>query len=383
MKKALLILSDGRYFTGTPFGSAGVAEGEVVFNTSMYGYQEILTDPSYKGQIITLTYPEIGIYGTNHDDAEAERPYAAGIVVREGCSFSSNYRSSLNFEELLKKHGIIGIKNVDTRALTLHIRDKGAMPGMIISPFELNETNLNVAVEKARTLKGLVGIDLVRYVTSKKPYVWREGFLFGERRGIRETEKRRKMVVAYDFGIKRNILRCLVEAGFEVTVVPASFRAEEVLTMKPDALFLSNGPGDPAAVTYAVENIRKLISRLPIFGICLGHQLLGLALGGRTFKLKFGHRGGNQPVKNLRNNRVEITAQNHGFCVDNESLPADTEVTHINLNDGTVEGFECVRHGIMAVQYHPEASPGPHDSYYLFDRFYAMVEKWKSGNQRD
>ncbi|MBM4388188.1 MAG: glutamine-hydrolyzing carbamoyl-phosphate synthase small subunit [Deltaproteobacteria bacterium] len=373
MKKALLILSDGKQFIGAPFGSGGIAEGEIVFNTSMYGYQEILTDPSYKGQIITFTYPEIGIYGTNNADAEAERPHAAGFVVREGCGFPSNFRNSLNFEDLLKKYGIVGIKNVDTRALTLHIRDRGAMPGMIISPFEPDEKNLNEAREKAHALRGLVGIDLVKYVTAEKPYGWSEGFIFGESR----PRAARKKVVAYDFGIKRNILRCLVEAGFEVTVVPAGFKAEDALSMKPDALFLSNGPGDPEAVTYAVENIRKLISKLPIFGICLGHQLLGLALGGRTFKLKFGHRGGNQPVKNIRDNRVEITAQNHGFCVDVESLPADTEVTHVNLNDGTLEGFECGKLGIMAVQYHPEASPGPHDSHYLFDRFYKMVEKPK------
>ena len=382
--KAILALADGRTFEGTGFGAEGEAVGEVVFNTSMTGYQEILTDPSYEGQIVAMTYPEIGNVGVNAEDVESRRPFVRGFVVKNYTSQPSNWRSSQALHEYMNAHGIVGIEGIDTRALVRHLRDHGAQQAIISTVSE----NADPLIAKAKASPGLVGIDLVREVTCAKPYDWDEGkwqLNAGYRRRESSaparksrTEDRidapRYSVIAYDFGIKYNILRNLVEAGCRVRVVPAATSAEDVLALNPDGIFLSNGPGDPDAVPYARENVQKLLGKKPIFGICLGHQIMALALGGKTYKLKFGHHGGNQPVMDLTTRKVEITAQNHGFAVDADSLKGAVEVTHLNLNDNTVEGLAHRELPIFSVQYHPESSPGPHDADYLFKRFIKLIE---------
>lgn len=367
--KAIIALEDGMFFRGISFGGIGEKLGEIVFNTSMSGYQEIITDPSYKGQIVTMTYPLIGNYGVNKLDIESICPRVEGFVVKERSKIVSNYRSEKSLDEYLKENNIIGIEGIDTRALTLHIRTKGAMKG-IISTVDLNPKSL---IKKARQSAGLIGRDLVKEVTSRIIYK-AEKIVDGGGGGRLREDKGGKKVIAMDFGIKFNILRCLMDAGCDVTVVPADTKAEYILSQNPDGVLLSNGPGDPAAITYAVNEIKKLIGKKPIFGICLGHQLLGLAFGGKTFKLKFGHRGANHPVKDLKTGRIDITSQNHGFCVDINSLnQEDIELTHINLNDNTLEGMAHKNLSVFSVQYHPEASPGPHDSRYLFKKFIEMM----------
>ncbi|MDH4226266.1 MAG: glutamine-hydrolyzing carbamoyl-phosphate synthase small subunit [Deltaproteobacteria bacterium] len=372
-KKALLALSDGTVYEGHSLGSEGEALGEVVFNTSMTGYQEILTDPSYKGQMVTMTYPQIGNYGTNVEDVESHRPWAEGFIVKDPCDEPSSWRhrkeGGLTLDEYLKANKIVGIYGIDTRSLVRRLRDKGAMEGVISTV----DTKAESLVHKARTSPGLVGRDLVKEVTCKKPYKLEEGLWEIEGGYAKGIEKKFK-VVAFDFGMKRNIVRNLLNVGCDVTVVPASTSADEVLSMNPDGVFLSNGPGDPEPVTYAQETIKKLIGKKPIFGICLGHQLLSLAIGARTYKLKFGHRGGNQPVKDFTTGRVEITSQNHGFAVDAEPIKKTADITHINLNDQTNEGIADKAGRFFSVQYHPESSPGPHDSMYLFKRFADMME---------
>jgi carbamoyl-phosphate synthase small subunit len=373
--KAKLALENGSVFTGEAFGDNSEVTGEVVFNTSLTGYQEILTDPSYAGQIVTMTYPLIGNYGINLDDLESVKPQVAGFIVREYFDFYSNFRATASLGEWLKSHNIAAIQGVDTRMLTRLIRTAGAMRG-VISTADLDEARL---VEKARSTPPMVGLDLTRQVTTLEPYRWdqvdRTPFALAASlpRGRNGAPWN---VVVYDYGVKHNILRRLTSYGCRLTVVPSSFSAERILELQPDGIFLSNGPGDPAAVKYAIENVKKLIGKRPMFGICLGHQVLALALGGKTFKLKFGHRGANHPVKNLTSGAVEITSQNHGFAVDPESLDASSiEITHVNLNDGTNEGFRHRELPIFSVQYHPEASPGPHDSDYLFAQFIAAMER--------
>lgn len=360
--KAILALEDGRIFEGRSFGSQKETCGEVVFNTSMSGYQEILTDPSYAGQIVVMTYPHIGNYGVNSEDEESRKPFVEGFVAREFSGNWSNWRGRESLEDYLRRHEIPGLSEIDTRALVRHIRTRGALRG-IISTVDLDPRSL---VERARAVPSMVGHDLASTVTCANPYPWKTRS---------EAEKgARFKVVAYDYGIKWNILNSLAATGCVVSVVPATTTAETVLSMNPDGVFLSNGPGDPEPLEYAVGNIRKLVGRVPVFGICLGHQLMGLALGGRTYKLKFGHRGGNQPVKNLLTGKVEITAQNHGFAVDPDSLDAARiRLTHMNLNDQTLEGMSHKDLPAFSVQYHPEASPGPHDSQYLFDDFKRLM----------
>ena len=372
--KAALALADGRIFYGQSFGACGEISGEVVFNTSMSGYQEILTDPSYCGEIVTMTYPLIGNYGINREDVESSRPHLSGFIVKEACDIPSNWRSEMSLHAYLKENHIIGLAGIDTRALVRHIRDKGAQTG-VLSTLDLDADSL---VAKAQAAPSIVGRDLVREVTCTESYAWDEG-LWDLASGYQQAQGPAGFkVVAYDFGIKRNILRNLVSKGCAVTVVPADTPAADVLAMQPDGVFLSNGPGDPEPITYAQENIRKLLGKVPLFGICLGHQLLSIALGGKTYKLKFGHRGGNQPVRRGEGHNVEITSQNHGFAVDAASLQSDAVVTHINLNDNTVEGIEHKTMPAFSVQYHPEASPGPHDANYLFGEFITLMEKWKS-----
>lgn len=369
MEKAVILLQDGRYFTGTPFGARGVRTGELVFNTSMAGYQEILTDPSYKGQIVTMTYPLIGNYGVNEEDVESCGPQVEGFVVRECCRYPSNWRATRSLDEYLSEHGIVGVEGVDTRAVTRHIRSLGAMMCVACNE-DADLAELKRILDEAPPY---VGVDLVKEVTCQEPYRWEDPRVPPMGRGVMPEVsgkgERPLHVVAYDCGIKRNILRILAALGCRVTVVPASTSASKVLQLGPDGVFLSNGPGDPAAVTYLIEEVAKLVGVKPIFGICLGHQILGLALGGRTFKLKFGHRGANQPVKDLRRGNILITAQNHGFCVDLESIASEVEPTFINLNDDTLEGFRHRRYPAYSVQFHPEDSPGPHDAVYLFGDF--------------
>ena len=373
---AKLALENGMIFAGEAFGAPGEVSGEVVFNTSLTGYQEILTDPSYAGQIVTMTYPLIGNYGVNEDDLESARPQVSGFIVKEYFEFHSNFRASDSLGGWLGKHGIMGIQGIDTRMLTKLIRTAGAMRG-VVSAIDLDDASL---VAKARAIPGMAGLDLAKDVTVRKPYAWSEvdrtAFALEAMASEPSQNGRLWNVVVYDYGVKRNILRRLAAYGCALTVVPASTSADQVFAMNPDGVFLSNGPGDPAAVRYAIHTIKQLIGKKPIFGICLGHQLLALALGGKTFKLKFGHRGGNHPVKNLRTGAIEITSQNHGFAVDPDSLdPASVEITHRNLNDGTNEGLRHRQLPIFSVQYHPEASPGPHDSDYLFREFIALMDQ--------
>ena len=385
--KAILALADGTYYIGRGFGAEGEAVGEVVFNTSMTGYQEILTDPSYEGQLVAMTYPEIGNVGVNPEDVESQKPFVKGFIVKEYCAKPSNWRATRTLGDYMREHGIVGIEGIDTRALVRRLRDQGSQEAIIStrsdSPEEL--------IAKAKASPGLVGRDLVKEVSCREAYDWSEGRWelgagYRKREESEQPQKSRKpktpsldrpgfFVVAYDFGIKRNILRGLADSGCRVKVVPAATPAEEILALNPDGIFLSNGPGDPDAVPYAKENVQKLLGKKPIFGICLGHQILGLALGGQTYKLKFGHHGGNQPVMDLTTKKVEITAQNHGFAVDADSLKGAAVVTHVNLNDNTVEGLAHKEMPIFSVQYHPESSPGPHDASYLFKRFVDMMEK--------
>jgi len=368
MTDAVLVLADGTVFKGESFGAEGEASGEVCFNTSMTGYQEILTDPSYRGELVAMTYTQIGNYGVNSEDYESKKPHLSGFIVKEYMDIPSNWRSGGNLGDFLAENNVVGIHGIDTRALVRHIRDKGAQPGIISSA----GLDIDTLKARAKALAGLEGRDLVKEVTCDEPYEWNEGCWDIEGGYATEADSAYH-VVAYDFGIKRNILRSLASNGCRVTVVPASTSWKDVLEMSPDGIFLSNGPGDPAPVTYAVENIRNLLGKKPIFGICLGHQLLSIALGGKTYKLKFGHRGGNQPVKDLQTGKVEITSQNHGFAVDIDSMKVKAELTHINLNDNTAEGIASKKYPAFSVQYHPEASPGPHDSSYLFKRFIDMM----------
>lgn len=372
--KATLVLENGTAFSGKSFGAPGLITGEVVFNTSLSGYQEIFTDPSYAGQIVVMTCPMIGNYGVNPEDLESERPQVAGVIVREYSDFHSNYRASQSLGSWLTRHGVAAIEEVDTRMLTRMLRSEGAMRGLLST----DPDSPDVFLKRVRESPSMTGLNLAGIVTCKEPYEWREvdrtPFALKSKNSSGKNGRRFK-VVAYDFGIKQNILRRLVTYGCDVTVVPADFSARSVLNLDPDGIFLSNGPGDPAAVASAIANIKLLIGRKPIFGICLGHQLLALALGAKTFKLKFGHRGANHPVKNLLTEQIEITSQNHGFAVDQDSLdPASIEITHSNLNDGTNEGFRHRQFPLFSVQYHPEASPGPHDSDYLFRDFAVMME---------
>ncbi len=377
---ALLALEDGRTFKCRAFTGPGEARGEVVFNTGMTGYQEVLTDPSYRGQLVTMTYPLIGNYGINREDIESGRIQVAAFLIKEYQPFHSNYRATASLAEYLKSQDIIGVEGLDTRALTRHIRKAGAMRA-ILTTHDLDPVS---CAAKARAIPGMEGQDLASTVTVEAAYRWvddqpvpldNEDAMKVLNKDVWQARERRHSVVALDFGIKYNILRCLTQAGFEVVVVPAATPAETIRAMAPSGIFLSNGPGDPEPVRYAIETIRELIGYRPMFGICLGHQLMGLALGGRTFKLKFGHRGANQPVKHLPSGRIEITSQNHGFAVDPDSLKdKDIEITHINLNDNTLEGFRSRRYPLYAVQYHPEASPGPHDARYLFDEFNRLMD---------
>jgi len=368
--KALLALADGRVFEGRSFGATGEVVGELVFNTSMTGYQEILTDPSYEGQMVVMTYPLIGNYGINSEDFESSKPWVRAFVVKENCSAPVNWRSEISLDQFLKKHGIVGIEGVDTRAVTIQIREKGAQEA-VISTIDLDSASL---IKKARQSTGLVGKDLVQNVTCSERYSWNEStWKLGNGYAKINSSCSKYKVVAYDFGVKRNILRMLVEKGCDVTVVPAYAKADEVLSMNPDGIFLSNGPGDPEGAPSVIENVKQLIGKKPIFGICLGHQLLCLALGAKSFKLRFGHRGGNQPVINLDTKKVEITCQNHGFSIFKDSLPECLEPTHINLNDETLEGVRHKTLPIFSVQYHPESSPGPHDAEYLFENFLNMM----------
>jgi carbamoyl-phosphate synthase small subunit len=371
-REAILALADGTIFRGHAFGAIGETAGEIVFNTAMTGYQEVLTDPSYKGQVVCMTYPEIGNVGINREDAESARIYVEGFVVREYWARPSNWRSEASLGEYLEHGGVAGIEGIDTRALVRHVRVHGAQEA-VISSIDLNPASL---VRKAKASPGLVGRDLVKEVTCARPYDWTLGdWELGH--GYRDLSRELRdapLVVALDYGIKLNILRRLAATGFRVKVLPATSTAEEILAHDPDGVFLSNGPADPAALPYAHQAVRGVLGKKPVFGICLGHQILGLALGGKTYKLNFGHHGANHPVKDLRTGRVEITSQNHGFAVDADSVRARAELSHVNLNDNTVEGLRGVGVPFFSVQYHPEASPGPHDAGYLFARFKKLVE---------
>ncbi len=371
----MLALEDGTVFSGVSFGASGEVDGEVVFNTSMTGYQEILTDPSYRGQIVTMTYPEIGNYGVNGEDVESHRPHLAGFIVRESSRRASNFRSQGRLQEYLIQHDIVALAGIDTRLLVRHIRTKGAMKG-VLSTVDLDEKSL---VRKAQESPGLVGRDLVREVLPDQPRQWDERLnpwasLPNDAESSRGGESPELHVVALDYGMKWNIARHLREEGCRVTILPGTASAEEVLGHKPDGVFLSNGPGDPEPLDYAIKTIRGVLGKVPVFGICLGHQLMALACGAKTFKLKFGHRGANQPVLNLDNGRVEITSQNHGFAVEPDSLPDDLRITHKNLNDDTVAGLRHATMPAFSVQYHPEASAGPHDSRYLFRQFRELMK---------
>ncbi len=371
--EAKLVLENGAVFIGESFGATGETTGEVVFNTSMTGYQEIITDPSYAGQIVTMTYPLIGNYGVNPEDFESAKPQVAGFIVKELSNHPSNFRATQSLEDWLTEHSIIGIEGIDTRMLTKMIRSVGAMRGIIST---LGESD-DVLLEKVKRSQQMVGWDLAKVVTTREPYEWNKvdttPYALAP---LRSSAERKWKIAVYDYGVKFNILRRLTSYGCDLTVFPASFPAEKILEMNFDGIFLSNGPGDPSAVRYGIKNIRVLLGKKPIFGICLGHQLLALALGGRTYKLKFGHRGANHPVKNLVTDTIEITSQNHGFAVDPDSLdPSSVEITHLNLNDHTNEGLRHRLYPAFSVQYHPEALPGPHDSDYLFEEFIRLLEQ--------
>jgi carbamoyl-phosphate synthase small subunit len=370
LKNATLALEDGTVFAGRSFGREGETTGEVVFNTALCGYQEVLTDPSYAGQIVTMTYPHIGNYGVNREDVESSRPQVAGFIVREASTMASSWRASGELHRYLDENGVVGISEIDTRALTRHLRTHGAKRG-IISTLSADGPAL---VERARASRSMIGLDLAREVTCEHPFEYHDA--------AKHAHPFR--VVAYDFGMKQNILRSLAAAGCDVTVVPATTTAAEALALRPEGIFLSNGPGDPEPCTYAIEATKALMEKLPVFGICLGHQILGLACGGRTYKLKFGHRGANHPVKNMATGQVEITSQNHGFAVDPQLFEKPEFVqTHVNLNDGTVEGFRHRELPIISVQYHPEASPGPHDSHYLFGEFVSLMRARREGKMAE
>ncbi len=377
---AILALEDGRTFTGEAFGTTGTTTGEICFNTSMTGYQEIITDPSYRGQIVTLTYPLIGNYGVNPEDCESSQPHVRGLVIGELSPIASNFRSTQTLADYFAEHQIIGIEGIDTRALTKHLRTAGAMRSCITTELSAEE-----AIQKAKDSAPMAGSDFVKEVSTEENYVWdKESRLWDipsvseNRPGYyHELPPIKYNIVAYDFGIKYNILRSMRQQGFNITVVNSRTSAEDVLALKPDGVFLSNGPGDPAALDYIHAEVKKLLGKTPIFGICLGHQILSHAFGGTTYKLKFGHRGGNQPVKDLRDGKVSITAQNHGFATEPDSLPDDVEITHINLNDNTIEGFRHKVFPAFSVQYHPEAAPGPNDAKYFFSEFAALIESCK------
>lgn len=368
---AVLVLEDGSIFRGRAYGALGETGGEVVFNTAMAGYQEVLTDPSYHGQIVTMTYPLVGNYGINEEDQESDRIQVSGFIIKEPSAMASNWRSRLSLEDWLKLHNKVGLCGIDTRALVRRLRNHGVMRG-VICPEEGSESDLRAKVE---SVPFIAGSDLARFVTTDKPYRWDEKLHpYHKTQGLPEPRREPARVVALDYGIKLNILRHLAERVGETYVLPASATAEEVMSYQPDGVFLSNGPGDPEPVTYAIETVRQLLGKVPIFGICLGHQILGLALGCKTYKLKFGHRGANQPVKDLATGKIDITSQNHGFCVDAAGLdPEKVRVTHVNLNDNTVEGLECRDMNCFSVQYHPEASPGPHDATHHFDTFVNLI----------
>jgi carbamoyl-phosphate synthase small subunit len=377
---AILALEDGRCFEGTAFGATGTTTGEICFNTSMTGYQEVITDPSYRGQIVSMTYPQIGNYGINPEDAESEEPHIRAFVIGELCEVPSNWRSSQSLSAYLAENKVLGIEGIDTRALTKHLRSRGAMRACVST-----ELDCEAAIAAAKASPSMEGMDYVKEVSTPVSYVWsqesREWALPNVSTGATDAYLKlpplRHRIVAYDFGLKYNILRRLRQSGFEVEVVNSRTTAAEVLAKNPDGLFLSNGPGDPAALGYIHQEIRNLIGKLPVFGICLGNQILAHAYGGNTYKLKFGHRGGNQPVKDLRSGKISITSQNHGFAVDGANLPDSVEVTHINLNDDTIEGIRHKDYPIFSVQYHPEAAPGPNDATYFFDEFAALIESTK------
>jgi len=377
--RALLALEDGRIFEGESFGASGTEVGEICFNTSMTGYQEVLTDPSYRGQIVAMTYPLIGNYGTNATDQESTRPHVRGFVIEELSQLPSNWRAEESLDDYLKRWKVAGVQGIDTRALTRHLRTRGAMKACLTT----EKMSAEEAVTKAIEGEGVIGMDYVREVTTPTIFQWDPTDELSRQWSLATVDESprlppiRHRIVAFDYGMKRNILRLLRQRGFGVTVVPATTTADQVLALDPDGIFLSNGPGDPEALPYAHETVRSLIGRKPIFGICLGHQVLGFAFGGGTFKLKFGHRGGNQPVKDLRSGKVAITSQNHGFAVDPESLPPEIEITHVNLNDNTVEGMRHKTLPVFSVQYHPEAAPGPHDAEYFFEQFAELIENEK------